>query len=310
MRVTADGKVGIGTSTPGTSLDVQFPAATATTGNIRIVPSTAGQARYHLFNNGATAEWLFGQKTSTDHSFKLSKSISGSESDYVTVTGTGNVGIGTTTPGGLFELSTGASGTLNGEILLQRTRSNTSNNVFLDTKSRRHTAGSDWTGVGLRLQHQVDSTIMGYIEFNSTNSAQDVVIGTDNTARFRVASDGSFSSVIPGSSTLYPNYACRAWVNFDGTTASPSTIRGSGNVSSVTKVSTGVYTLNFATAMPDVNYAVTGSASTTSGSVGVIGSDPTAADFNKITGAVTVVTYDSSAENAIDRSSVNVVIFR
>jgi hypothetical protein len=52
-----------------------------------------------------------------------------------------------------------------------------------------------------------------------------------------------------------PVYACRAWVNFDGTT-SPGTIRASGNVSSVTKNSTGNYTVNFTTATPDVNYAV------------------------------------------------------
>jgi hypothetical protein len=51
-----------------------------------------------------------------------------------------------------------------------------------------------------------------------------------------------------------PVYACRAWVNFDGTT-SPGTIRASGNVSSVTRNATGNYTVNFTTAMPDANYA-------------------------------------------------------
>jgi hypothetical protein len=50
-----------------------------------------------------------------------------------------------------------------------------------------------------------------------------------------------------------PIYMCRAWVNFDGTTG-PGTIRGSGNVSSVTRNGTGDYTINFTTAMPDVNY--------------------------------------------------------
>ena len=53
-------------------------------------------------------------------------------------------------------------------------------------------------------------------------------------------------------------YGCRAWVNFDGTTASPSTRRGSGNVSSVTKGSTGGYTVNFTTAMVDANYSIVG----------------------------------------------------
>jgi hypothetical protein len=51
-----------------------------------------------------------------------------------------------------------------------------------------------------------------------------------------------------------PIYACRAWVNFDGT-ASPPSIRASGNVSSITDHGTGSYTVNFTTAMADVNYS-------------------------------------------------------
>lgn len=50
-----------------------------------------------------------------------------------------------------------------------------------------------------------------------------------------------------------PLYACRAWVNFNGQGA--VAIRGSGNVSSITDNGTGQYTVNFATAMPDVSYA-------------------------------------------------------
>jgi hypothetical protein len=48
-------------------------------------------------------------------------------------------------------------------------------------------------------------------------------------------------------------YGCRAWVNFNGT-GTPA-IRGSGNVSSITDNGTGDYTVNFTTAMPNVNYA-------------------------------------------------------
>ena len=48
---------------------------------------------------------------------------------------------------------------------------------------------------------------------------------------------------------------CKAWVNFNGTTASPSTIRASYNVSSVTKGATGNYSINFTTAMVDANYS-------------------------------------------------------
>lgn len=51
-----------------------------------------------------------------------------------------------------------------------------------------------------------------------------------------------------------PIYACRAWVNFNGT--GTVAIRASGNVSSITDNGTGYYTVNFTTAMPDTNYCV------------------------------------------------------
>lgn len=52
-----------------------------------------------------------------------------------------------------------------------------------------------------------------------------------------------------------PLYGCRAWANWDGTASTPITPRASGNISSITKNSTGNYTLNFTTALPNTNYA-------------------------------------------------------
>jgi uncharacterized protein (AIM24 family) len=52
-----------------------------------------------------------------------------------------------------------------------------------------------------------------------------------------------------------PIYACRAWVNFNGT--GTVAIRASGNVSSITDNGTGQYTVNFSTSIPDTNYSVT-----------------------------------------------------
>ena len=52
-------------------------------------------------------------------------------------------------------------------------------------------------------------------------------------------------------------FACRAWASF-GWNGTALTIRGSGNVSSITRVSAGVYTINFSTNMPDANYAIMG----------------------------------------------------
>ena len=62
-----------------------------------------------------------------------------------------------------------------------------------------------------------------------------------------------------------PLYACRAWANFNGT--GTVAIRASGNVSSITDTGVGDYSVNFTTAMPDVNYcAVASSARDTSAS--------------------------------------------
>lgn len=49
---------------------------------------------------------------------------------------------------------------------------------------------------------------------------------------------------------------CKAWILYNG---QAGTITGSFNVSSVTKNSTGYYTLNYTTAMPNANYAAVGS---------------------------------------------------
>ena len=59
-------------------------------------------------------------------------------------------------------------------------------------------------------------------------------------------------------------YGCRAWVNFNGT--GTVAIRESKNVSSITDNAIGDYTVNFTTAMPDVNYAGVVSASNESSS--------------------------------------------
>lgn len=53
-----------------------------------------------------------------------------------------------------------------------------------------------------------------------------------------------------------PSFPARAWVNFNGTGV--VAIRASGNVSSITDQGTGLYAVNFTTAMADANYAVAG----------------------------------------------------
>jgi hypothetical protein len=130
------------------------------------------------------------------------------------------------------------------------------------------------------------------------------------TERFRITSTGAQFSVIPGGSTIYPQFACRVWVNFDGQgTFSPnpgtSNIRASGNVSSIFDNGTGSYTVNFATAMPDANYACVVSVSAaneTQNANPPAGVDRTASSVR--------IDVESAGGGQFDAELINFAIFR
>jgi len=92
---------------------------------------------------------------------------------------------------------------------------------------------------------------------HNTTNIKDAFSSLDSSA-----SNGPTSGTAVTKSTTLPLFGCRAWVNFDGTsTTSISSedccaIRASGNVSKVVRNNTGRYTITFATAMPDANYAI------------------------------------------------------
>lgn len=100
---------------------------------------------------------------------------------------------------------------------------------------------------------------------------------------------------------------CRAWVNFNGT--GTVAIRGSFNVSSITDNGTGLYTVNFTTALPDANYSVSGIAtySTTGDGSMNLGANGT---NNQLTTSVQMRTYLSTNEVAYDCAMISVQIFR
>jgi hypothetical protein len=88
-----------------------------------------------------------------------------------------------------------------------------------------------------------------------------ISVGGTARAIFQTNGDFQFNS---GYGSVATAYGCRAWVNFNGT--GTVAIRASGNVTSITDNGTGQFVINFATAMPDVNYSFAGSAgSATSG---------------------------------------------
>jgi hypothetical protein len=123
------------------------------------------------------------------------------------------------------------------------------------------------------IKQVIQTSPGGYIQFAASSGGAAVgtpgssalavftytgAVGSESyTERMRIDSSGNllFNS---GYGSVATAYGCRAWVNFNGT-GTPA-IREDGNVSSITDNGTGDYTVNFTTAMPDVNYCVTGAA--------------------------------------------------
>jgi len=101
---------------------------------------------------------------------------------------------------------------------------------------------------------------------------------------------------------------CRAWVNFAGTSATPITPRSNYNISSVTKITTGQYTLNFNNALSDANYAavVGGTYLDNNANSRVFGTTTQAF----ATSSLRIYTTDMSTGSGIDMAVVCVAIFR
>jgi hypothetical protein len=161
----------------------------------------------------------------------------------VTVTAAGNVGIGTSTPAVKLNVAdnseafrvTPASGTASTSACFATFRNN--GRIF-------YIGNDSSTGASFGV---ADSSVM----WNS--AAAPLIFATSNTERARITSDGLFQ-FNSGYGSVATAYGCRAWVNFNGT-GTPA-IRASGNVSSITDIGTGRYTINITTAFPDANYSV------------------------------------------------------
>lgn len=101
-----------------------------------------------------------------------------------------------------------------------------------------------------------------------------------------------------------PIYACRAWVNFNGT--GTVAIRASGNVSSITDNGTGDYTVNFTTAMVDANYNMVMSCQTVVTDGRVVGVHTS---ISPTTSALRVQ-VDKSQGGLLDSNYILVSVFR
>ena len=104
---------------------------------------------------------------------------------------------------------------------------------------------------------------------------------------------------------------CTAWVNFNG--VAPATIKSSHNVSSITRLSTGKYKINFTEPMNNINYCPVASmadgANTGSASIVIMqdGTDIATASPLKTINDFTV--YIRSPGSAYDSTDVNAIVY-
>ena len=170
-----------------------------------------------------------------------------------------------------------------------------SNNVFLNSSSQFIIQRSDLASKYQQYQgnHRWHSAPNG--------TAGNVATFTE-TMQLDAVGNLYFNSGV-GSTRLA--YGCRTWVNFNG--IGTVSIRGSGNVSSITDISVGTYAVNLITAMPDANYSISGTCSRDGGSTpGIVGprqqSDLSAVSF------IVVTIHDGGT--GFDSGTVSVSIVR
>jgi hypothetical protein len=179
----------------------------------------------------------------------------------------GRVGIGSSSPGGLLEVKS----------------ADQNPNIF--RLYNAYNAGASSWGVDFyRNTDSGDNLSVAEIKaVRAGGNTSELKFGTSSTPgtvieRFRIGSAGqlgiggatygtSGQVLTSGGASAAPSWqdtgggagTLKAWVNFNGT--GTVAIRGSGNVSSITDNGTGDYTVNFTTAMADVNYSLSANSS-------------------------------------------------
>lgn len=200
----------------------------------------------------------------------------------VTVTAAGNVGIGTSSPA-------------------QKLHVQSAGNTYLriqDTQANGYNAATLYANDQRTFRLGVLGTAGGY-----TNGALVVYDETASAWRMVIDSSGNFQ-FNSGYGSVATAYGCRAWVNFNGT--GTVAIRGSGNVTSITDVTTGTYNVNFATALTDANYSAVGCAG---------GADPNNGDrqlstYPTSSSVCRVVSGTTASVTKYDADQVMVAFFR
>jgi hypothetical protein len=241
MRIDSSGKVGIGTTAPEAKLDIRsdIDESSTYTGQLAInsVTKSTGNLARMMFShdNHGSASIASDYESSGNGNLIFSTRGGGNPTERMRIAANGKVGIGTTASADPL--------TVAGDI---RIKASGGRLTYFNADGAYNLGVSG--GAAIRF---TDASGHQEIAFETHES------GVSHAERMRITKEGNlkFNSGYGSAATAY---GCRVWVNFNG--QGTLAIRASGNVSSVTDVAVGNYRVNFTTAMPDVNYASTGTA--------------------------------------------------
>jgi hypothetical protein len=317
--VTADGSVGIGAApSAGIKLDVVGVIRSAFAS---VISGAASTYRYLAFQTNGVGRWDIGATDDAESGSNAGSNLflhrfsdAGAFLERVLhiSRSSGNVGINNNDPTERLEVNgtvkaTAFSGPLTGNV------TGTASAIADGSVSTAKIVDANVTNA--KLASDIDASKITTGTLPIARIADDSVT---NDKLSLAANAGEIKKALNADNDP-PIYACRAWVNFDGTknTAGEAStantnrlIRASGNVSSVTRVAQGQYTVNFTTAMPDANYST--HATTASNSNSAFSANTVDGRTFTTTSAVRIVTAFANASNNgySDPDDVSVAIFR
>lgn len=225
-------------------------------------------------------------------------------SDYITISSTGAVAIpqtlavtGATTLTGVTTLTGGVAGDFKMNSGYGSVATAYGCRAWVNFDGTSNTANLSGTYSQSGTTVTVTATAHGLIAGN--------VIYADATSGTAV--DGTYTVATVISSSQFTYTAGTSLTTSGNITLRRSTIRASGNVSSIADNGTGDYTVNFAVAMPDANYSAQAWAAT-AGSIGNFVATQSGTNV-PTSSALRIVTRNNSAV-AVNLDYVQVAIFR
>lgn len=207
MRLTYQGRLGIGLTAPGAPLHVK--------GTRDYTGSTPNQNSYDCNIHSGTAYLSLGQSNGVP---AIQGHGTGTSYNLALAPNAGNVAIGHTTPQAKLAVFNGSLGTSDGNTKNHFSfHSNTANPDYIKLDHIRDGAGNSWTTAKQKLYRKVDSTVMGFIQFGSHGTGGDLVtIGEGSNEYMRVDGSGKVSI---GQTTSQAKLSVRMTAAFDSTNA-------------------------------------------------------------------------------------------